>query len=159
MGTKAPTPPGGVDSSGDARVTPLAGGWVRDFTARDTDFTGSAAGDDRGYVSNQLGAVVSGNGGVPVWVGRAGHPSLTTTSRHSFDAWWSDDAPKVPAKLSWGWSEDTSTLSWTSSGYWPIVSTHSPGLLTGPALHGNLCSQPEPAPLLLHHRLHQQLSW
>ena len=101
--------------------------WVRDFTPGDNpDFNGQTAADDTGFVGAKLGS-----NGFPVYVGAGGSPPMYTTTTHGqsyFNDWWTnsttaDNQPRWEATtVNFGFDSSTNTISWTSQGYWPIVS-------------------------------------
>ncbi len=99
--------------------------WVRDFRPSDNpDFNVATPGDDKGFVGLQLGDT-----GFPVYVGAGGDPPMYTDTTHGrsyFNDWWVnhtfEGSPRYQATtIDFGFDSSTSTISWTSDGYWPAV--------------------------------------
>jgi fibro-slime domain-containing protein len=96
--------------------------WLRDFNAGDNDdFPPSASGDDTGFVNAMLGA-----NKLPVYA--SGDGSTTTHGESTFNKWWTNVTTPAGDKryqsTSVIWVQDASTgaTTWSSAGYWPLVS-------------------------------------
>lgn len=112
---------------------------MRDFRPSDNpDFRVNITTDDRGFVKTTLN-----DNDLPVFIGAGGSPPLYTATTHGrsyFNDWWKNRTfegqpryKKVETEFSY--NSSTTTISWTSEGYWPIVSSsvsmlHSLGNLT-----------------------------
>ncbi len=116
--------PSATPSEPEFRVIPLAS-WLRDFNAGDNDdFPPSTSGDDKGIVEATLGT-----NKLPVYAG--GDGSTTTHGAPTFSKWWTNATTPAGDKryqsTSVTWTQDASTgaITWTSAGYWPLVSRHT----------------------------------
>jgi hypothetical protein len=110
--------------------------WLRDFNAGDNeDIPPQHTGAETGIVNDNLG----GND-LPVYAGGA-NGTTTTTNKNSFDDWWTNATTPtgmelyLPTTVAWVQDPASSTVSWSSEGYWPLVSriwmhtSHLPSLL------------------------------
>ena len=113
--------PSATPSEPEYRIIQLPS-WLRDFNAGDNDdFPPSASGDDKGFVSAELGADK-----LPVYAG--GDGTTTTHGDSTFSKWWTNVTTPAGEKryqstfVTWARDPSTGAMTWSSAGYWPLVS-------------------------------------